>query len=144
MIYTPMTIKAMQIAYEAHQGQFDQSGVPYIFHPYHVAEQMEDELTTCIALLHDVIEDTDVTEEQLSKDFSEEVMEALRLLTHTSDIPYMDYIRKIKEHPIAKIVKRADIDHNMDMSRVKGTEVSGERIQYWEEKYRKALSILEE
>ena len=61
MIYTPLTIKAMKLAYKAHEGQYDQSGVPYIFHPVHVAEQMDDEITTCIALLHDVLEDTSVT-----------------------------------------------------------------------------------
>ena len=58
MIYTPLTRKAMRIAYEAHHGQFDETGVPYVFHPFHVAEQMTDEITTCMALLHDVVEDT--------------------------------------------------------------------------------------
>ena len=65
MIYTPLTIKAARIAYEAHHGQFDLCGMPYVFHPYHVAEQMTDEYTTCVALLHDVVEDTDVTFEDL-------------------------------------------------------------------------------
>ena len=61
MVYTPLTIKAMKLAYAAHHGQTDKSGVPYIFHPYHVAEQMTDEFTTCVALLHDVVEDTGLT-----------------------------------------------------------------------------------
>ncbi|MDE5833913.1 MAG: HD domain-containing protein, partial [Ruminococcus sp.] len=82
MIYTEMTNKAMRIAYEAHHGQYDVNGVPYIFHPYHIAEQMTDEITTCVALLHDVIEDTEVTFEQLEQEFPEEVITALRLLTH--------------------------------------------------------------
>ena len=69
MIYTPLTNRAMQIAYQAHHGQVDKSGLPYIFHPYHLAEQMEDEYTTCIALLHDVMEDTDVTREELAAEF---------------------------------------------------------------------------
>ena len=56
MVYTPLTIKAIKIAYKAHEGQYDQSGVPYILHPVHLAEQMTDETTTCIALLHDVLE----------------------------------------------------------------------------------------
>ena len=61
MIYTPLTNKALRLAYTAHHGQVDKSGVPYIFHPYHLAEQMTDEITTCVALLHDVVEDTDIT-----------------------------------------------------------------------------------
>ncbi|MDE6092769.1 MAG: HD domain-containing protein, partial [Ruminococcus sp.] len=81
MIYTKLTNKAMRIAYEAHNGQYDVNGVPYIFHPYHVAEQMNDEITVCTALLHDVAEDTDITIEQLEKEFPKEVTEALKLLT---------------------------------------------------------------
>ena len=61
MLYTPLTIQAMKIAYTAHHGQVDKGGVPYIFHPIHLAELMKDEYTTCVALLHDVVEDTDVT-----------------------------------------------------------------------------------
>ena len=66
MIYTEMTIKAMKIAYEAYSGQLDHNDVPYIFHPYHLAEQMDDECSTCVALLHDTVEDTDITFETLS------------------------------------------------------------------------------
>ena len=65
MIYTSLTNKAMQLAYKAHHGQVDKSGLPYILHPYHLAEQMKDEITICTALLHDVAEDTSVTIEDL-------------------------------------------------------------------------------
>lgn len=61
MIYTPLTNKALRLAYAAHHGQTDTSGLPYIFHPYHLAEQMTDEVSACVALLHDVAEDTSVT-----------------------------------------------------------------------------------
>ena len=67
MIYTPLTKKAMRIAFEAHKDQFDKSGIPYIYHPIHLAEQMNDEVTTCVALLHDVVEDTDYTLEDLTE-----------------------------------------------------------------------------
>lgn len=60
MIYTELTNKALTIAYRAHHGQLDKSGIPYIFHPVHLAEQMKDEISVCVALLHDVLEDTDV------------------------------------------------------------------------------------
>ena len=74
MIYTALTKKAMKVAYEAHHGQTDRSGVPYIFHPFHVAEQMDDELSVCAALLHDGVEDTEITFEDLEKDFPDAVV----------------------------------------------------------------------
>ena len=95
MIYTPLTKKAMRIAYYAHHGQEDKGGVPYIFHPIHLAEQMEDEITTCIALLHDVAEDTEVTIDKLAEIFPPEVVNALKLLTHSRDVDYFDYIKAV-------------------------------------------------
>lgn len=92
----------MQVAYTAHQGQTDQSGVPYIFHPYHLAEQMTDEITVCVALLHDVVEDTQVTIEELEKDFPREVTDALRLLTRKEGTDYYDYVRAIRKNPVAR------------------------------------------
>ncbi len=145
MIYTELTNKAMRIAYHAHEGQYDRNGVPYIFHPYHVAEQMTDEMTVCIALLHDVAEDTDVTIEQLEKEFPPEITDALRLLTHAEGTDYFDYVRAIKQNPLAKAVKLADIHHNSDQSRITDPEaVSQEKREYWKYKYAKALSILED
>ena len=67
MIYTDKTRLAIKIAFSAHDGQFDRSGIPYILHPLHVAEQMNDEDTTIVALLHDVVEDTSITIEDLRK-----------------------------------------------------------------------------
>lgn len=65
MIYTELTKKAMKLCFEKHKNQLDKSGIPYPFHPFHVAESMTDENTTCVALLHDIIEDTDMAEEDL-------------------------------------------------------------------------------
>lgn len=144
MIYTPMTRKAMRVAYEAHKGQMDESGVPYIFHPYHVAEQMTDEISVCVAVLHDVLEDTDVTSEKLEAQFPEEVMEPLRLLRHEHGEDYMVYINRIKCNPVAVQVKLADIAHNSDETRVYGTGVTQERLEHWRAKYRKAKRVLEE
>lgn len=118
MIYTELTIRAMNLAYAAHHGQFDKGGVPYIFHPIHLAEQMDDEISTCVALLHDTVEDTAVTLEQLAKEFPKEVVEAVRLLTHAEDVEYFDYVRAIKENPVAVKVKLADLDHNGDPKRI--------------------------
>ena len=145
MIYTPLTNKAMRIAYKAHQGQIDKSGQPYIFHPYHLAEQMKDEVSVCVALLHDVMEDTDVTYETLAKEFPKEVMDALVLLTHKKGTDYYEYVRAIKINPYAKAVKLADIAHNSDMTRMAGCEnISEDQLEYWRKKYAKAKAILEE
>lgn len=66
MIYTEMTKKAMRIAFDAHKEQVDKTGLPYIFHPFHLAEQMTDEISVCAALLHDVVEDTELSFEALA------------------------------------------------------------------------------
>ena len=131
MIYTPLTNRAMQIAFSAHNGQVDKGGIPYIFHPYHLAEQMKDEITTCVALLHDVMEDTDVTYDELASKFPKEVMDALVLLTHKKGTDYLDYVRAIKQNPYALAVKLADIEHNSDESRLVGSGVSQEKLQYY-------------
>lgn len=145
MIYTKLTNKAMKIAYDAHHGQVDKSGQPYIFHPFHLAEQMQDEVTVCIALLHDVMEDTDVTYEELCKHFPKEVTDALVLLTHREGTDYLDYVRAIKSNPYAKAVKLADLAHNSDESRFIGCDgISEEKKKYFREKYAKAKAILEE
>lgn len=145
MIYTKLTNKAMKFAYDAHHGQVDCNGVPYIFHPYHLAEQMTDEITTCVALLHDVVEDTDVTIEELEAEFPKEVTDAVRLLTHDKSTDYFDYVRAIKTNPIAKTVKLADLSHNQDESRIAvPTDITNRKIKHWRDKYSKARKILEE
>lgn len=145
MIYTALTNKAMQIAYNAHHGQFDCNGVPYIFHPYHLAEQMCSEITVCAALLHDVVEDTDITIEQLENIFPKEVTEALKLLTHDDNTDYFEYIRAIKSNPVARAVKMADLLHNSNQSRIVDKKaVSAEKLEHWNKKYTKAIQILNE
>ena len=142
MIYTPMTNLAMQIAYAAHHGQFDYNGIPYIFHPIHLAEQMDDEISCCVALLHDVVEDTSVTMDQLAQEFPAEVIDVLKLLTHQQGADSFDYIRAIKAHPVAKKIKLADLEHNSDQSRCIGSGLSEERLAFWRQKYAKARAIL--
>ena len=119
MIYTAATKKALKLCFEAHKNQVDKSGMPYVFHPFHLAEQMVDENSTVVALLHDVVEDTDYTVEDLrNMGFNEEILEAISLMTHSKDVPYMDYVAEIKKNPIAKAVKLADLKHNSDLSRL--------------------------
>ena len=141
MIYTHLTNEAMKLAYKAHHGQVDKGGIPYIFHPYHLAEQMEDEYTTCVALLHDTVEDTDITLEELAAIFPKEIVDAVVLMTHRKGEPYLEYVARIKENPIAKAVKLADLRHNSDESRLENA--SEEILAYYREKYKKAFEILE-
>ena len=142
MIYTDLTKKALKLCFEAHKEQVDKTGMPYVFHPFHLAEQMDDELSTVCALLHDVVEDTDTTfADLLSMGFPQAVVEVLTLLTHEEGVPYMDYVAVIKTNPIAKAVKLADLRHNSDMTRFDDV------ITPWDiaraEKYAKAIQLLE-
>lgn len=142
MIYTSLTIKAMKIAYRAHHGQADKAGVPYVFHPLHLAEQMGDEISCCAALLHDIVEDTDMTLEDLAAEFPPEVVTAVGFMTHDPDTDYFEYVRRIRENPVAVKVKLADLTHNSDATRFAGVTVPEERIGYLRDKYAKAKAIL--
>ena len=142
MIYTPMTKKAIKLCFDAHKDQLDKSGLPYVFHPFHLAEQMTDETTTAVALLHDVIEDTDYTLDDLrALGFTSEVLEAVALMTHAPGVDYMEYVKEIKKNPVARAVKLADLKHNSDMSRLDTvTPYDITRA----EKYKRAIALLEE
>lgn len=138
--YTPLTKKALALCYDAHRDQRDKGGLPYVFHPLHLAEQMETEEEICTALLHDVVEDSPYTLDDLRREgFPESVLEALRLLTREPGEDYLTYIARLRENPIARRVKAADLLHNSDLSRLE-TASSHDRARV--EKYRKALDIL--
>ncbi len=142
MIYTPLTKKALALCFAAHKDQVDKGGMPYMFHPFHLAEQMPDELTTVTALLHDVVEDTPYTLEDLREmGFPEEVLTALSLLTHNDHTPYLAYVARLKDNPIAKAVKLADLAHNSDPTRL---DYQNERALMRAEKYKAARKLLEE
>lgn len=141
MINTPRTRKAMIVAYQAHKNQFDKAQVPYIYHPIHLAEQMNTELECIVALLHDVVEDTDMTFLDLEKFFSSEVIEILKLLTRDKRTDYMEYIKKIKPNKVAKKIKIADIIHNSDETRL---DVIDEETIKRRKRYQKALKYLKE
>ena len=142
MIYTELTKKAMKLCFKAHKDQVDKSGLPYVFHPFHLAEQMQDEATTVTALLHDVVEDSDYTlQELIDMGFPKEVTDAIALMTHDDAVPYLDYVRNLKDNPVARAVKLADLKHNSDLSRL---DVINEKALKRVEKYHKAIRILTE
>ena len=141
MIYTDKTKKAMKLCFEAHKDQVDKSGMPYVFHPFHVAEQMKDEVTTVVALLHDVAEDTDYTLDDIAAmGFGQDVVDALALMTHDKNVPYLDYVAKLRNNPVAKAVKLADLAHNSDPTRLDAID---EKAEERFDKYKKAIAILE-
>ena len=142
MLYTTDTKKALQLCFRAHRDQTDKSGMPYVFHPFHLAEQMTTEDTTVAALLHDVVEDTSYTFQDLQQyGFSPVVLQALRLLTHDPAVPYLDYIRAIQANPIARAVKLADLRHNSDLTRLDAVD---EDARQRAAKYAQAIAILED
>lgn len=140
MLYTELTKKAMKIAFEVHKDQVDKNGIPYIYHPIHLAEQMSTEYEICVALLHDTVEDGDITFGDLIKaGFPDEVIAALRQMTHDENVPYMEYIEKIRNNPIAKVVKLVDLRHNSDLTRLDHvTEKDLKR----KKKYEQAIRLL--
>ena len=142
MIYTDLTKKALKLSFEAHKNQVDKSGMPYVYHPFHLAEQMETEDTVVVALLHDVVEDTDYTLDDIrAMGFPNSVVDALSLLTHDETVPYMDYVAQIKNNPIAKAVKLADLKHNSDLTRL---DVVDEKALERSEKYAASMKLLTE
>ncbi len=139
MVFTDLTYKAMKIAYKAHEGQTDALGAPYIFHPARVGAAFDTEAEVCVGLLHDVVEDTEVTIEDLRKaGFTEDILKALSLLTHEKSIPYMDYVASVAENPLARAVKIEDLKDNIKR------EPEGEkRNEKRFEKHIRALEYLE-
>ena len=129
----------MKICFEVHKEQVDKSGLPYVFHPFHLAEQMDDEFSTVVALLHDVVEDGDISLEDLQKEFPNEVVVAIALMTHDPSVNYFEYVLKIKKNPIARKVKLADLHHNSDKTRV---DIVTERDEARYQKYQKAIELL--
>lgn len=131
---------ALEIATKAHKGQVDKGGHDYIEHPKFVADHLTDESERIVALLHDVVEDTDVTLEYLSQYFDSNITDAIRSITHEKSIDYNNYLLRVKSNPIARHVKIQDIQNNMDLSRIPNpTSEDLHRL----EKYKTALEFLQ-
>lgn len=130
---------AILVAHAAHHGQTDKMGVPYIRHPKTVASFLEDDTDKIIAMLHDVLEDTFLTEDDLRPVFGDEIVDILKLLTRGKEEDYFTYINRVGTNERAKRVKLADLRHNSDITRIKNpTQKDFDRL----EKYQKATRIL--
>jgi len=132
--------RAIAIAAEAHAGMVDKAGAPYILHPLRVMLRVNDDRARIAAVLHDIVEDTDWTIERLrAEGFDEEVLAAIDALTRREGEDYFDFCRRAAQNPIARIVKRADLEDNLDLSRIPNpTPKDLERV----ERYRRALELL--
>lgn len=132
-------LRALNIARKAHRGQKDKAGKPYILHPVRVALGVKGKKAKVIALLHDVLEDSDKYRIEDLSFLDEKQREALLLLTHDKEVPYFEYVEKIKSNPLAKAVKLSDLKQNSNLKRLRTvTEKDRTRV----EKYKKAISIL--
>ena len=131
---------ALSIARKAHEGQLDKAGVDYIEHPIYVASQVDTEEEKAVALLHDVIEDSPVSaEELLQAGLPETVVTAVQILTKKKEQDYQTYLETVKTNPLARVVKLADLKHNSDLSRLPSiTAEDRERLK----KYKKAIDFL--
>ena len=131
---------ALAIARKAHAGQVDKAGVDYIQHPLYVASQIKTEQEKAVALLHDVLEDSDITvADLLAYGLSNKVVTAVQTLTKKKGQSYQDYLGKVKSNNLARVVKLADLKHNSDLSRLKTvSNTDYERVK----KYKNAIRYL--
>lgn len=112
------------LASEFHKGQVDKAGRPYIEHPVTLAKEFSDECLQSIALLHDVLEDTDCTPKLLkAQGISEIVIASVEHLTRKKGVEYGKYVDELTKDPYAMLIKLADLTHNMDLSRLKNYDV---------------------
>lgn len=119
MSYNEQFQIALELAVEKHKNQTDKAGNPYILHPLHVMENVNSKEGKIVAILHDIIEDTDITEDYLLKiGLSKRIVDAVVALTRSEDIDYQEYIKNLSSNPLAKEVKLADLEHNMDLKRL--------------------------
>jgi (p)ppGpp synthase/HD superfamily hydrolase len=132
--------KAICIAAQAHEGQRDKAGAPYILHPLRVMLKMTTEDEMIVAVLHDVIEDSDLTVKRLRQEgFASEILDVLECLTKRDGEEYGEYIERVRMNPRAIKVKIADLEDNLEVARLKEvTAADAQRI----EKYKQALQML--
>ncbi len=141
MFYSEKVRTAMNWAFKAHIHDVDKNKYPYFHHPLTLAVQFDDEVSVCVALLHDVVEDhgDKYSIDDIRNEFGDEIADAVDLLTHKHGVPYMEYVKSIKQNPIARRVKLADLRHNTDLRRCP----NGYKPAKYET-YLEAIKLLEE
>jgi (p)ppGpp synthase/HD superfamily hydrolase len=136
----PSLEDAISLAVKAHRRRKDKAGAAYILHPLKVMLRMKTKDERIVAVLHDVIEDTNYTLEDLRKvGYSQKILRSLDYLTRRDGEEYEEFIKRVKHNPLARKVKVADIEDNLDLGRIRKPKKHDlKRI----EKYRRALSEL--
>ncbi|MBF0309549.1 MAG: bifunctional (p)ppGpp synthetase/guanosine-3',5'-bis(diphosphate) 3'-pyrophosphohydrolase [Magnetococcales bacterium] len=134
--------KAIRLALDAHQGQTDKAGAPYLLHPLRMMLRMETEEERIVAVLHDVVEDSETSFEDLRRlGCSKTIVDAVDALTHRYGEAYEEYLVRAGANPLARRVKRADLEDNMDLRRIDNpTDADFQRLL----RYRRAWSLLGE
>ncbi|MFJ8528390.1 hypothetical protein [Bacillus sp. NPDC094106] len=136
----PLLKKAIQIAYEAHKEQMDKGGNPYILHPLHVMNQLETIDEKIVGVLHDTKEDAGLTDEFFrSEGFPERIIQGIDSVTRRPGETYMEFIKRSSEDELGRKVKKEDILHNMDLSRI---SVITEKHISLQKRYKKGLDFL--
>jgi len=137
---TTLLEKAIDIALRAHAGQKGKDGSPYVLHPLRIMSRMHTDSERITAVLHDVVEDSDITLDDLrAAGFPDEILTAVQLLTHEDGISYDAYVERLKPHPLARKIKLADLEDNSDIRRLSGIESKDlDRLR----KYHRAWHIL--
>jgi (p)ppGpp synthase/HD superfamily hydrolase len=135
----PSLERALQIAVTAHAGQKDRNGAAYVFHPLRVMMRCNSARAKLVALLHDTVEDTNVTYEQLAAEgFPREIIASVRLLTREDEMAYDDYITRIMDDPVALEVKIADLEDNADIRRMQDVDEEAlERLKKYHEAWKR-------
>lgn len=130
--------KAIVLATNKFAGKFDKGGTPYILHCLHVMRKVSHlgEDAMVVAVLHDIIEDTDVTLKDLVVDFPEKIVSTIVTLTHLPDESYENYIERIALNDLARMIKLEDLKHNSDITRMKGiTKKDFDRLNKYHKSY---------
>ena len=132
--------RAIAIAAAAHEGQVDKGGAPYILHPLRVMLRVNTLEERIVAVLHDVVEDCGISFDDLRNEgFSETVLMAIASVTKVPDESYEEFVERVAQNPIGRVVKLADLEENSDLSRI--AQPSWEDLERVE-KYRRAIGVL--
>lgn len=140
--YNKSCCVAFSLAEQKHKNQVDKAGCSYLLHPLHVANNFFPSNEKIVAILHDILEDTDTNEKMLyDMGFEEKIVAAIKGISRKKGEDYFDYIKRVKKNQLATTVKICDLKHNLDLSRI---DIPTKRDYERMEKYRRALLILEE
>ena len=132
--------KAFRFAAKAHEGQWDKGGNPYIEHPKRVAARFTDDRLKAISLLHDIVEDSHVTVQEIAREFGQAIADEVEALTRRENEPYPDYIQRVAPRPLARLVKIADLKDNLELTRLKSvTPETEERLARYQGALEKLL-----